>query len=231
MTHRKNFIIAICIIALAIVSIFLVNRYKKTDQESIRTSVEVGDSAEQKEGTAKVIQDIQTNLQEAQTKNASDIEKAQLFMQLGASQQSLGKLAEAKAAYESAAQLQPNDGSVYAGLFTVLRDMRDYASADSAIKKAVELNSNDWNLWRNYITYERYQMKLAMPQLEQLHATALEKTSHHINIVTVYAVFLEEVGNPESALKLWQEAETQFPQNEDYKKEIVRLQTALKVKQ
>lgn len=83
-------------------------------------------------------------------------------------------------------------------------------------------------MWRAYIDLEQYQFHATGEQLDKLYKEALEKTNYDINIVTVYAKFLEEQKRDlQSALNHWKIASEQQPNNQAFKDEIRRLEAAI----
>lgn len=197
-------------------------------KQAFRETIEVSLTPEQKTALEQKISDTQGKLEASKTQNVPQQEIYSLYIDLGLNSYALGNLKAAKEAYLQAMDIAPNHPGVWVAIYPVYRDMYDYDNARAAIKKAVSLNPRDWNTWRNYLELEQYQFHATTEQLEKLYQEALEKTNYDINVLTVYAKFLEEQkGDLRSALNNWKIALQQQPNNQLFKDEIKRLEALI----
>jgi len=204
------------------------NKEDSANTRPFRETMEVSLTPENRAATEQLISDRRGQIEASKTQNVPLQEVYGLYIDLGLNLYALGDLKGAKEAYLQALDIAPNSPGVWVALYPVYRDMYDYDSARAAVKKSVSLNPRDWNMWRNYLELEQYQFHATTEQLDKLYQDALTATQTDINIVTVYAKFLEEQkGDLRSALNYWKIAAEQQPNNQAYKDEIKRLEAAI----
>ena len=192
-----------------------------------RDQITVNLDIEQKKEIEKQISNTQEKLDAAKKQNVPQAEIEALNLSLAFNKYVLGDLKGALEAYTIAVNINPTNLEVWTGLYFVYRDRGDFDSAEDSVKKAVKFNPEDWNMWRNYIELEQYQFKVSKDELDKIYKQALEGTKNNLNIVTLYAQFLEANDDLLSALNYWKIALQQEPDNSIYKSEISRLETLL----
>ena len=154
----------------------------------------------------------------------NDDEKFDWTMEKATVLSGLGRLAQARLVFESAIAIKPQNYVGYFALFQVLQEMNDNQSALSSIKKVMEIKPENPANWRSYITFEKERLHASNPELNSLYIEALAKTHSNIDIITVYAQFLESIGNLQESKEYWQKAIIAFPPNTSlYQVEIDRL--------
>lgn len=226
--NKKYLAYVVGAVAIALL-VFLLATGKKEAEKQYKTQVPVELTEQQRAEIEKNITVTEGKLEASKKQNVPDQEVFNLYMQLGSYEYSRGNLIGARDAYLKAGELNPKGAGVWAGLFPVYRDMGDLDGAEGALKKTLSLNSKDWNIWRAYIDFEQYQRQASIDQLNKIYQDALEGTHTDINIVTVYAQFLEEQKHDlQSALNLWKIALLQQPNNQLFKDEIKRLEDLIK---
>ncbi len=149
------------------------------------------------------------------------------FMQAGAQQYGLGRLADAERSYRSAEEIMPDNPAGWVALHEVLVERKKYEEAGKAIVKATEIAPRVPDLWRRLITFKKLYGNLSAERMNSLYLEALNKTGGHAEILVLYARFEEEQGNLKVAMDLWREALKQQPQNPAFREEYERLQNLL----
>jgi tetratricopeptide (TPR) repeat protein len=129
-----------------------------------------------------------------------------LLMNLGSNLHGLGNLTDARKAFEDAIKINENDYNAYVSLHSVQLDQNDISGAEKSIKRALELNRSDRNVWKKYIIFEKDKKGADNDKISSLYSEALNKTGNHIDIVTAYALWLGETGNLQASKEYWQKA-------------------------
>lgn len=222
----KKIIPAAIAIVLVIAGIMYYNRIQneKNLNSSFITEKDPNLTAEQR----KIVEDRIAGLNE-KIKNppegSTDAEKYNLYIQIGFQKLNLGKFSEARDSFIDASHLQPDNYAAYVALYQVYLSMTDYNSARESIKKAVSLSPGSPDVWRKYIPLEKEKFGATNEELEKLYSEALKSTGESIDILTVYAQFLEEKGDIKGAIEQWKKATVAYATNKDvYQGEIYRLE-------
>lgn len=222
---RRNIIFLLIliegIIFLAVIGLVIFSIAKRP---SLRTHIDVNLNSEQQKFLQERIEELELKLAATNTQSVPDQIVFGLYQELGFTNHLLGNLVEAKSVYQKASKILSKEPILWAALFSVYKDMYDYESALGAVKKSLELNPVDWNLWRGRIELERFQFHASRDDLDKLYKEALEKTENDINIITVYALFLEENGNIKEAFDYWNLAVKSYPENHIFQEEKRRLE-------
>jgi len=141
----------------------------------------------------------------------------------------LGKLQSSMDFLTQASLLKPENANPYVMMYTVQMDMQDNRGAHKNIKKALEVNPINPDIWKKYILLERERFGARDEQVRNMYQDALEKTNGHIDIVTSFAVFLESAGDLAGAKGQWEKAIEINPANQSaYVSEIARIEAILK---
>lgn len=225
-----KFILAAIIIVLAIAGIAHYNKIKNNNEKSQSAFITEKDpklTEEERKIVEDNLADIEKKLEEA--KDATDKEKYDFTMQLGFQKNVLGKLAEARDAFLAAVEIQPENYTAPLALFHAYLAMGDNDSALASIKKAIELRSENAELWRQYIMLEKERFGATNEKIQEIYSEALIKTNSSVDIITVYAQFLEEKGDLQGAIEQWKKAIAAYPQSEAlYQGEVARLEGLIK---
>lgn len=172
------------------------------------------------------VADIQKKLDMA----SSDEEKYKAHMQLGFEYLPLGEYEKAREQYLKASSILPDNPTPWAELYVVERNMQDYENARFHLEKAIELNPVNVQYWRWRIELERDYFTASNDMLDALHKEGLDKTGQNIDMIVLYAYFLEERKNDLlGAVQMWKKANELNPEDKViYDEEITRIQEKLK---
>jgi tetratricopeptide (TPR) repeat protein len=133
--------------------------------------------------------------------------------------------------FEQAKDLKPNEYTIYTAMYQTQLEMNDNRGARASIKKALELRSSDPDLWRKYIAVMQERFGSSTEDLDSIFHEALTKTAgtpNAVDMITVYAQFLEATGRIGDAIINWRKAIEVFPDRKTvYEAEIKRLETQL----
>lgn len=125
----------------------------------------------------------------------------------------LGHYGDAKKTIEQALTLETSHNllQVYASL---LVKMGNREAALPYIDMALRLMPLETNLWRTKIDIQRAIVGPAqLATIEDTYKNALQATKSDINMITLYAAYLAELGRHEEAITYWQIAQKTFPTN------------------
>ena len=177
----------------------------------------------------KIFEDRLVEAQNKLTASKTDEERFGWQMQIGYNLQALGRLGQAQDAFEQAIRLKSDDYSGLTALFQVQIDRSDNEGALVSIKTALDKSPNNPDLWRKYIQLETEKFNPSNDSLNNLYLEALSKTNDSVNIITVYAQFLEKVGEVTKSIEYWQKAIDANPASKKlYQTEIDRINKLLK---
>jgi tetratricopeptide (TPR) repeat protein len=224
----KKLLIGLVVIVAVIATLFFIPKKKIqiAPANNFKTHIETNLTPDLKTTYDKKIAEDQAKLAVSKAQNVPPNEVQLIYLDLGLYEYLEGNLLEAKDAFEKAKDLHPG-AAVWVGLYPVLRDMGDLDGEEEALQQAVRLNPADWNMWRAYIEFEQYQRHASNDDLDKIYKQALDGTHMDLNIITVYAQFLEKGGDLQSALNFWKIAVQQMPNNKIYQAEVARLQKVL----
>lgn len=153
----------------------------------------------------------------------SFIEKSNLYFAIASDYAILGEYGLAKTYYEKALAEDPQNANIMSSYSSHLAAMGDKKGALTVIDDAIDLLPSNSNLWRWKIALEM-ERGTSGRRLEKIYKTALEAVETKIDIISIYAGFLEEQKRYEEAIAQWEEAMTIYPANEAlYIEEINRI--------
>lgn len=226
---NKKIILVLIIIILVIYGAVFLNKKDDVPDDVLIDSVFITEKdSKLTEEERKIVEDKLADIQKkiVEIEDGNDKERYNLIMQLGFQKNVLGKLAEARDAFLKAAKIQPEDYTAPIALFHIYADMGDNQSARESIKKAIQLQPEKADSWRQYIQFEKERFGATNEKLEEIFLEAMAKTNSSVDIITVYAQFLEEKGDLQGAIEQWEKAIAAFSQNKDlYQQEISRLKS------
>lgn len=175
--------------------------------------------------------DKSTDIKEGVPKSITNDELFVEYMEKGLESYLKADLKTAEDFYLEANKLYPKRGEPWAGLMPIYRDREEYTRSAEAAEKALVYNPLDWNIWRFYLELKGKLLKVSSVEMDKLYNSALEATRYNVNIVTIYAQFLEREGKIQSAINHWKIALQQQPNNKLFQTEIYRLELELKSSQ
>jgi tetratricopeptide (TPR) repeat protein len=181
------------------------------------------------EASKKIYTDKLNEISKQLGSSISDAEKYGLYIQQGFNFYGLGQLQDAKNSYEKALQIKSDDAAAYNALYQTQLEMGDNLGAESSLKKALDLYPVSADAWRKYIQFEADIMHRDDNAINGLYIQAINKTNSNVDIMTVYAQFLEKTGNLQAAKEYWQKAIIANPKGKKiYQAEVDRLDKLLK---
>lgn len=181
----------------------------------------------------KTLQEVEKRIQEIQKIIATFDEKTPLkdknstYFILSSEQQSIGRLLDAKKTLETTLKMsvKPNMLQAYALL---LYSMGAKEPAMKYIDDALDLSPEVPDYWRSKIEMVKEMQPNNTTYLHLLYQEALSATHENINIITVYAQFLSDIGKREEAIQYWEKAIKKVPEEKDiYQQQIDVLKKQL----
>lgn len=159
--------------------------------------------------------------------NKTDLYK--LEMELSSQYKLRGRLLDSKNTLLQASKLLPENSTPWGELYNVENLRGDYDSASKSIQKAIELNPSNSQYWRWYIELKQGPLKTEESELLDIYSQAVDKTSGNIDIITIYASYLEKQNDLVGAVAQWKRAIEKNPAGAtQYQAEIARIQNKLK---
>lgn len=220
--NKRNIYIGLGVLVILLLA-FWAARYFSAPKSDIITYKEPNLTAEAKAIYEQRLVDYQKNV-DAISQDTPEVEKYNRLMNLASTQFSLGFYQKARETYEKALQIRPKDSDAWQIYSSTLAAQKDYQAALDAVKKAISLDSTESDYWKWQIALEKEFFGADQQRLESLYQQALEKTVEDVDIVVVYAQFLEEKGDLAAAIKYWEMAILKNPDNTAlYQAEIARL--------
>lgn len=154
---------------------------------------------------------------------ATLVEKVNLNFVISADYRLLGEYGKAKEILEASMALEPNNSNAKSTYSSLLAVMGDKKGALDYINQAIELYPKETNYWLWKFELEK-ELGAKGSKLEAMYKDALERTEGDLNIVTVYAKFLENEGRNDEAMVYWEKAIELYPENNGlYQAEIDAL--------
>ena len=98
------------------------------------------------------------------------------------------------------------DIAPYNELYVINFARTDYFSAEQNLKQATKINPANTQAWRWYFELAEGYLGYSKDQLNSLYKEALEKSSQNVDIITLYAVYLEKNNDLVGAVTQWKKA-------------------------
>lgn len=170
--------------------------------------------------------DYKKKLSEAKEKD----DRFTYLMQVGLQYYALGQFANAREQYLRASEILPNNPTVWSELYVVESAMGDYVSAKEHIVKALDINPANVQYWRWRFGLEEDNLGTSDTDLEKLFDEAVTKTNQNVDVLVLYAIFLEERRRDlPRAIAQWRLAATINPEGKStYDEQIKRIQSLVK---
>lgn len=224
---RRNFIIigALVVIILLVGFGSVYYKHYKYDKNLIH-SKDTGLTNDEKQ---VFINHYNDDLNKLRDKSISKDEQYRLYVDIGLQYYVLGDYDNARKYLLMAKPLFPDNIEAYNQLFSVDNAMHDYMAAQQDIDKALSISRTDAQLWRNKIDLEKQYFNPTQDQVKDLYNQALTATADNIDIITVYAQYLESINDLQGAVTEWKDAITKNPSSTAlYQAEIDRIQAKLR---
>jgi tetratricopeptide (TPR) repeat protein len=217
MQKKVSFSLAFSII---VVLAFAWYSYSVTKYEaSLVKEVSRNLSSEDRASYEKILVEADKSLTTKQSKARVDV-----LMKKAQALQSLGKLAEARDAVKEALKIEKDNESLYYVLFGIQREMKDTYGAKKSIQTSLDLNGKSSNRWEKYLDFAQNDLKWNQKKINGIYEEALKINPKSLDLISMYAKFLEEKGDLEKAKEYWQKLIELDPEKKaDYQKEVDRL--------
>mgnify|MGYP001567434996 CR=1 FL=1 len=152
------------------------------------------------------------------------------YLQMGINYETKGELNNAIEAYKKAAKLSPKEYVPYSNIGSAYFSLKQFPEAETAFLKAIELTPNNVSVYTKLYDLYYHGLRRYPHQMNAFFEDAMRDTNNDINIVKLYASYLEEINDPESALPIWQSLLQVEPDNASYKAKIKALQKKINPK-
>lgn len=146
------------------------------------------------------------------------------YLQQGINLETKGEFLKAVDSYKKASELSPTEYVPYSNAGSVYYNLKKYTEAEDHFLKALELSPSSVSVYTKLYEVYFYGMKRNKEQMTAFFQDALKNTNNDINIVRMYAIYLEEIAQYESALAIWQSLLKFEPDNASYKAKVEALQ-------
>ncbi len=221
---NKNLILGAVLILIVVALVFISS--KKGDllikTPDLILKAETSLSLENKAFVEKRLSLYEKQLSEL-TETASIIDKVNLYFVISTDYRALGEYGKARDVLDKAMMLDPKNSNLMQTYSSLLSVMGDKKGAMDYIDKAISLYGAESNYWLWKIELEKERATKGI-ELESVYKNALQATSGDLNIVIVYARFLEGEKRYDEAILEWQKAIKLYPQNNlIYQGEIDRI--------
>ena len=145
-------------------------------------------------------------------------------LQQGIEYEKKGELDKAINSYKKASEVSPKEYVPYSNAGSAYYSMQKFAEAEDHFLKAIELQPNNVSVYTKLYDLYYYGLNRDKEQMNAFFADATKNTDNDINIVKLYAMYLEEIKDYKSALSIWQSLLEFEPDNALYKVKVEALQ-------
>jgi len=149
------------------------------------------------------------------------------YLQQGIQYESTNELDKAIAAYQKAAQANPESYVPYSNIGSIYERNKEFIKAEEAFKTALSIDPQSISVYRKLYDLYRYDFKKLPPEMMLFFSDALEKTNNDIDLTKLYAFYLENINDWESALIIWKAFLQTEPGNEIYAAKVKSLEARI----
>jgi len=149
------------------------------------------------------------------------------YLQQGMKYEQAGELDKAIDSYKNASKAAPKEYVPYSNLGTVYKNQKDFVKAEASFRKALEINPKALSVYNKLYELYRYDLRKHPDFLMPFFVAAVKATDNNIDMVKLYAFYLEDINDPQSALPIWQAFLKAEPNNEVYKAKIKSLEAKI----
>src|SRR3989344_1370963 len=146
------------------------------------------------------------------------------YLQQGIEYETKGELDKAIDSYKKASEISPKEYVPYSNAGSAYYSLKRFIEAEDHFLKALELSPSSVSVHTKLYDLYFYGLKRDSQQMAAFFQDALNATNNDINIVKLYALYLEEIKDFKSALNIWQSLLDFEPDNVSYKAKVEALQ-------
>lgn len=222
MKNKKTIYIIIIAIVLIAGAVIVAKTYAPRDVS------EVGVMEKENTTEEKIVEDQKVKTPSTQTASYKNVAEA---IQAVTASVSAGDYSKSKLLAEGALLAYPKSGTLHDLYSQVLLKLGEIENAHHEAEKATVVEPSNYITWRYLIQMTRNDFTGKQPSnaeykktISDLYAKALTATKNNVELITPYAIFLEEAGDIQGALTYWNLAITVNPlAKSSYEQEIKRL--------
>lgn len=227
--NKKRIIIGSLVLGVIVITCSIYGIYKvnyNNHQKTLVLSKDLGLTQQEKQMFVDKINDLKDQISKRPSDNdfvyKANVDIASNYMGMGEYKTSLEWL-------NKAVNIFPDKPLAYGQTGEVQRLMKDYDKATENFRKALALTPENANLWAALIDTYKVSNTYTAQGMKDLYEEALSKTNSSINIVTLYAQFLQTNNDLPGAVKYWKIAIEKNPQDSAlYQAEIDKIQSSVK---
>ena len=145
------------------------------------------------------------------------------YLQQGINYETKGQLLNAINSYKKASEIYPKEYVPYSNAGSAYYSLGNFIEAEKHFLQALKLSPDSVSVYTKLYEVYFYGMKRDEEQMKAFFVDALKNTNNSINIVKLYASYLEQINEFESALAIWQSLLKFEPDNTAYKSKIEAL--------
>ena len=150
------------------------------------------------------------------------------YLQQGIQYESAGELDKAIDVYQKATKANPDSYVPYSNIGSIYRQNKEFYKAEGAFKTALSIAPQSVSVYRKLYELYRYDFKKYPDQMALFFSDALKQTNNDVDLMKLYAFYLEDINDLEPALAIWKAFLQAEPGNELYTAKIKSLETRIK---
>jgi tetratricopeptide (TPR) repeat protein len=224
---QKNIIILVCVLVIILVAFYVKKSNPVVDDVPsiiVPSHLSISDQDKANQEIKEINEKINSNkCIETGAKACYDE-----YLQRGIKYESLGEISNAINSYQKARDISPKDYVPYSNIGSAYYGIQKFPEAETALLKALTFSPDNVSIYTKLYEVYFHGMKRNPEQMAGFFKDAIEKTHGNINIVKLYALYLEDIKDPESALPIWQGLLKVEPDNASYKTKVEALQKQIK---
>jgi len=149
------------------------------------------------------------------------------YLQQGIEYESANEIDKAIEAYKKAAQANPGSYVPYSNIGSIYERNKEFAKAEEAFKTALSIDPQSISAYRKLYELYRYDLEKSSQEIVLFFSDALEKTNNNVDLMKLYAFYLEDVNDLESVLAIWKAFLQTEPENEIYANKVKLLEAKI----
>jgi len=217
-TKQRNSILLV-VLVLIVIGVFYFLSSKGIVNFGPKPNIDINDTTNDTDDITSIKDKIKNNVCEDKEISKCYVE----YLQLGIEYESLGKMDLAIKSYESASLADKTQYVPYSNIGSVYKTQKDFTKAEESFKKALSLDPTAISVYQKLYELYRYDMKKYPHEIMPFFADAIQKTGNNFEVVKMYAVYLYDVKDYESALPMWEAIAKEFPDNVSYQQRVAEI--------